>query len=256
MKALTIKERYIFERYLKLAGFELSANCFINVIIWKDFFDFKWQIIDRNLCVFAENKIGCFLCIPPLGRKISSAAVKRCFQVMDAKNLDKNISRIENIEKKDCGIFCKLGFKPVLKSHDYLYRRKDLAGLKGNAYKSKRAAVNYFIKNYQFTFLPFSKKYSGQCLSLYKKWAIGRKKAYQDRIYQQMIDDNLQALQVALRNFSKLDLVGRIVKVKDKISGFTCGFRLNKDTFCILFEVADLNIKGLANFMFREFWKE
>ncbi|MDP3143462.1 MAG: phosphatidylglycerol lysyltransferase domain-containing protein [Candidatus Omnitrophota bacterium] len=251
-----MKDKDTFYKYLRLARCGLSANYFVNVFIWKDFFDFKWEIIDGNLCVFAENKIGCFLCLPPSGRNISKTAVRRCFEIMDAKNLDKNISRIENIEERDQELYKKIGFSTILKSQDYLYRRKALADLKGNPYKSKRAAVNYFIKNYQFEYFPFRKKYSADCLNLYRRWAAGRKKADSDRIYLQMIDDNLSAFKTAMSNFSKLDLVGSIVRIKNKIRGFTCGFKLNQDTFCILFEVADLRVKGLANFMFREFCRE
>ena len=34
------------------------------------------------------------------------------------------------------------------------------------------------------------------------------------------------------------------------------GYPLNLDTFCLLFEITDLNIKGLSQFIYREFCKE
>jgi len=37
---------------------------------------------------------------------------------------------------------------------------------------------------------------------------------------------------------------------------FTFGFKLNKDTFCILYEITDLSIKGLSQFIFRQFCSE
>ncbi|MCM8780616.1 MAG: hypothetical protein NC908_01655 [Candidatus Omnitrophica bacterium] len=37
------------------------------------------------------------------------------------------------------------------------------------------------------------------------------------------------------------------------IKAFTFGFGLSPDTFCILYEITDLSIKGLAQFIFRQF---
>ena len=53
-----------------------------------------------------------------------------------------------------------------------------------------------------------------------------------------------------------LGLVGRVVWIDGEIRGYTFGYPLNVDTFCILFEVTDLKIKGLAQFIYREFCKE
>lgn len=256
MKPLDLKDRAIFDRYFKLSKTGLSACSFINIFIWKDFFDFCWEVIDGNLCIFAEDKIGCFLYLPPLGGKVFSSAVKKSFEIMDFKNLNGNISRIENIEDKDKKAYPKVGLKTLVKSEDYLYLRVDLAGLKGNKYKSKRAAVNYFQKNYQFEYLPFRKSDAPECLRLYKNWQGQREKQYSDRIYIQMLKDNFKAQKTAMGHLKELGLMGRVIKIKNKIKAYTLGFKLNKDTFCILFEVADLKIKGIANFLFRKFCEE
>jgi uncharacterized protein len=256
MQPLKLKDRAIFNRYLKLRQPELAVFSFVNIFIWRDFFDFSWEVIDGNLCLFAEDKIGCFLYLPPLGKRFSGKAVERCFAIMDAKNRDQNISRIENVEPQDCPTYQRLGFKAVLKSHDYLYRRSDLVALSGNAYKPKRAAVNYFQKNFQYRYLTFRKEDIKECLRLYAAWQKERTQRYDDRIYRQMLSDSLRAQKTALEDFQKLGLVGRVVKIKNRIRAYTFGFQLNKNTFCVLFEVADLKIRGLANFIFREFCQE
>ncbi|MFA5351191.1 MAG: phosphatidylglycerol lysyltransferase domain-containing protein, partial [Candidatus Omnitrophota bacterium] len=53
--------------------------------------------------------------------------------------------------------------------------------------------------------------------------------------------------------YEQLDLKGITVKVDENIKGFTFGYKLNNDTFCILYEVTDLSIKGLAQFIFCKF---
>jgi uncharacterized protein len=50
-----------------------------------------------------------------------------------------------------------------------------------------------------------------------------------------------------------LELEGGVVKVEGRIKGFTLGFEVNRDTFCILYEITDLSVKGLAQFIFQRF---
>ena len=52
------------------------------------------------------------------------------------------------------------------------------------------------------------------------------------------------------------DSSARVVRIDGEIRGYTFGYPLNADTFCILFEVTDLSIKGLAQFIYREFCKK
>ncbi len=83
-----------------------------------------------------------------------------------------------------------------------------------------------------------------------------RQSQNQDRIYQGMLEDSRNCLKVALDNYASLGFMGRAVKIDKEIKAFTFGFRLNPDTFCILYEIADLSIKGLSQFIFRRFCSE
>jgi len=77
-----------------------------------------------------------------------------------------------------------------------------------------------------------------------------------DRLYQGMMQDSLKSFRVLLDNFTKLNYVGRVVLVAKELRAFTFGYRINKDNFCILYEITDLTVKGLAQFIFREFCSE
>jgi hypothetical protein len=77
-----------------------------------------------------------------------------------------------------------------------------------------------------------------------------------DPIYRGMLLDNLSCLQILLNDYKNLNLVGRLIKVDNQVKGFSFGFQLNKDTFCILFEIADLSFKGLSQYIFRQFCAE
>jgi hypothetical protein len=47
-----------------------------------------------------------------------------------------------------------------------------------------------------------------------------------------------------------------VVEIEGRIVAYTFGYFLNADTFCVLFEVADLAVKGLAAFVFHRFCRD
>ncbi len=61
---------------------------------------------------------------------------------------------------------------------------------------------------------------------------------------------------IGISNFQELGLIGKVVRINDEVQAYTFGYELNRDTFCILFEISKLSIKGLAQYIYREFCKE
>lgn len=196
-----------------------------------------------------------FMILPPLG-EIEKETIFEAFQIMDRENVNKSISRIENVEEKDLNFYKDSGFKFKLKDREYICLREDLVSLRGDRFKSKRNSYNYFLRNYKFQYLPYNEDLKDDCIDLYKKWKEERKKKYSHPIYQKMCDDNLSCLKVALENYQDLNLLGRVIKIDNNLCGFSFGFGLNEKTFCILFETTDLRYKGISQFIFREFCRE
>lgn len=253
---LVLKDKTLFDRFLNAKGHEISTYAFANIFVWRGLFEISWVIMEKNLCIFFKDRMGLFLYLPPLGKRQSESLIKKCFDIMDRFNLNKDISRIENAEESDTGFFRSLGYKCVHKASDYIYRSKELLELKGDRFKSKRAAYNYFVKHYQPDLLPYSLRYKNDCIGLYRDWAVNRKGKSSDPIYIGMLEDNFICQKLALGNYKKLNLIGRIIKINNQIKGYTFGFRLNKNTFCVLSETVDLNIKGASQFIFRKFIEE
>ncbi|MFH1640751.1 MAG: phosphatidylglycerol lysyltransferase domain-containing protein [Candidatus Omnitrophota bacterium] len=253
---LSARDKEIFNRFLSKSRHELSVYAFENIYVWKGLFDIQWSVIENSLCVFFKDNIGCFLYLAPLSERNDPRVVNKAFEVMDSINRNDAISRIENVEEQDISFYKGLGYCIGNKSCDYLCKREDLVRLEGNRFKSKRACFNYFTKHYAFDYLSFYPKYAKECLRLYDLWAKERKSRNQERVYQGMLEDNQKTLKNVMSDYSDLSLIGRIIKINKKIKAFTFGFKLNQDTFCILYEIADLSIKGLSQFIFREFCDE
>ncbi len=256
LKKLNVKDKKVFDKYLGLNRHELSVYAWENIFIWRALYDIRWALLDGCLCVFFIDKIGCFQYLAPLGKNLNAGILRKSFEVMDAYNKNREISRIENIESGDAPFYRKMSYSCQIKSYDYLCDRLELAKLSGNRFKSKRASCNYFMKNHSFEYGPFSLRYKGECLNLYDRWMKQRQAQRNDFLYRGMLKDSRVCLKEALDRFSDLDLTGRIVTVNNEIKGFTFGYELNRETFCVLYEIADLAVKGLAQFIFREFSRE
>lgn len=255
MKIIGLEDKGIFESYLKRDSYSLSYFSFPNIFIWKNIFEIFYLEIKGSLCVFFKDRIGVFMSIPPLGN-LQEDTVFKCFEIMDSENKNKSISRIENVEEKYLDFYKNLGFQVKLKDREYVCKRCDLVSLRGDKFKSKRNSYNYFLRNYKFQYLVYNPFMREECISLYKRWAENRRKKFSDPVYQKMLTDNFSCLEVALENYQDLDLVGRVIKIDGNLCGFSFGFGLNENTFCILFEITDLKYKGISQFLFREFCRE
>lgn len=256
LNKLSLKDRGIFNRYLDLSRHELSVYAFENIYPWRALFDIHWTLINKNLCVFFKDRFGFFLYLPPLGEVTNPDTVSEAFKIMDKFNQNEEVSRIENVEERDLRFYGGLGYRCSQKYPEYLCRRADLAQLKGNRFKSKRSSFNYFTKHNRFRYLPFLLCDSGPCLELFESWKEERMANNGEPVYTGMLQDASVTLKALLKAYKGLNITARVVKVNGSIKAFTFGFKLNADTFCIFYEVADLSVKGLAQFIFCMFARE
>ncbi len=251
-----LTQRTDVEKYLNRSPGQLSSFSFINIFAWQDFFRFEFKVMDDRLCVFARNEMGTFLYLPPLGGDIVPEVIESCFQVMEKDNGGNGVTRIENVSVDQLIWFPKEKFTHYNKGYEYCYYRKDIAGLQGNRYKSKRSSYNQFVNSYACQYCPFEESMTSDCLKLYQRWAEQRVMVHPDDIYGYMLKENEKVHKIVLEHFQSLHLTGRVVIVDGEIKAYSFGFPVNKEIFCVLFEVADLNIKGLAGYIFREFCRD
>ena len=183
--------------------------------------------------------------------------VNKIYQLMLDTNRNPHIARIENVPKQMIPFLEKNGFSVRLKETEYLYETAALAELRGDGYKQQRHACNVFVAAHPSAKLHrYCPNDRDECLTLYDRWREGRSEKYNDPLYNAMLDDSQSAHRIGLSEAEALGLVGRVVRINGEIKGYTFGYPLNSDTFCVLFEITCLSIKGLAQFIYREFCRE
>lgn len=252
LQPLLPKTRPLLERFLHTEGAAGSAYSFITHFFWQDHFSFHWTVHRDHFLLFAAYDRCLYMPLPPLGPP-DREIVLDCFAWMDQTNPDRAISRIENIPEAAAGFYRAGGFVVAPKDPEYLYRRTDLAELKGDRYKSQRALCNRFEKIFRPNDRPYTPADEAGARALFQKWSADRKAKHPDPIYHFMLQDAESVHQRALAEADSLGLTGRVVETAGAIAGYTFGFPLNPMTFCILLEVADPKMKGAAAYLFHAF---
>lgn len=271
LNPLTLEDKPIFDEFLHKTCMSLSNYAFAPLYIWKDYFKLFYTIYSTPkhattdhtdfLCVYAKHGKDYFMPILPIPCLINNLSyievVNKSYQYMLESNRNPQIARIENVAKKMLSVFNTMGYDHYEKETEYVYRTDELVELRGNRYKQQRNAYNGFItRNPSVEYTQYQSSDKIGCLELYEEWRKKRSDKYADPIYQVMLDDSQSAHQIGISHADELGLVGRVVRINGQLCGYTFGYELNKDTFCVLFEISDLNIKGLAQFIYREFCKE
>ena len=261
LQPLTLNAKPIFDAYMRRTYPCLSSYAFAPLYIWRDHFTFYWGQLEKYLCIFAKQNNDYFMPILPVPYQVGSCrylkVVRKAYQFMLESSRNPHIARIENVPEEMLPCFKENGFSATLKETEYLYETEALSRLSGNRYKSKRSAYNAFVAGHpSATLAPYCPADRDACFARYDAWRTERALQSDDEIYCAMLDDSRAAHRTAIGCADALGLIGRIVRINGEIKGYTFGYSLNADTFCVLFEVTDLCTKGLAQFIYREFCRE
>ncbi|MCE2414878.1 DUF2156 domain-containing protein [Candidatus Poribacteria bacterium] len=261
LQPLTLNDKPLFDEYARQMGTRLSNYTFAPLYVWKEHFQFYWVLLAEHLCIFAKQAEDYFMPILPMPcdpeNDTYRNVIRMAYQFMLESNRNPHIARIENVPQELRTFFEKDGFRATLKETEYLYETRTLGELRGNRFKSKRNAYNAFIERYPSAeFRPYCTADSEACFGLYDAWHAERAATCDDAIYCAMLEDSRSAHRIAIADAETLGLLGRVVRIDEEIRGYTFGHPLNADTFCVLFEITELGIKGLAQFIYRELCKE
>jgi Fe-S-cluster containining protein len=249
------RQRPVIERALAMRPRALSSLAFVNMFAWQEHFSFSVENIAGAACVFASQPVGTFLYFPPLARDIPPAAVDACFEKMRRMNRGGSLTRIENVAEEELPAFDPAKYRSEERGHEYVYARSEIVRLGGNDHKSRRHEVNVFLRAYgdRSAFRPYAPADFNACAILFDRWLDGRVKRHDNEAYGWMLAENRAVHRLVLAHAACLGLIGRVVEIDGRIAAYSFGYALTPDTFCVLFEVADLEFKGLAAFIFSRF---
>lgn len=260
LRPLTPDDHPRFQHALAAIDTTLAAYALAPHLIWRGLFTYYWSEYDGYLCLFAQYTDGLFMPLPPLGRGPLNTSLKaplaRAFAIMQEHNGGSAVTRVENVPEEWQAQWAAWGYWLTTKDADYLYEARLLVELRGDRYKSQRAACNRFVRAHRFRYEPYDTRDRERCLEVYRKWVVQKEAGEIDPVGRMMLQDVAGAHDEALTAGHSLGLIGRVVWIDDRLVAYTFGYFRTSSLFCVLLEIADRSIPGLASYLFRGFCRE
>jgi Fe-S-cluster containining protein len=245
----------VLEQAQLLADDALAAYAFQYHFIWTPLLQYSWMETHGSFFLFARSPDGWFMPLPPLGVRSLDDASREAFRLMQEWNGHSPVSRIENVMGPQKRVLEQGGFQFRPKDADYLYQAEALARLMGDRYKSQRALCNRVEREHTMTVEPYRAHHRTGCLALYDQWSSQKRSRQRDRhdsMSLLLLEDAKGAHGFVLAEPERIGLSGTVALMENRIVAYTFGYWLTPRVWCVLLEVADRSIAGLAQWLFRD----
>lgn len=253
---LTLEDLPHVARALDFSGFcgpqSLAACSPVYHYIWNGLLAYWWMELQGAVCLFAQSPDGWFLALPPLGAGSIEGPLGDAMELLRRWNGDSPVSRVENVPPQLGPELVRLGYRLTPKSPDYLYRATDLAALAGDRYKSQRALCNRFEREQSFQVNAYQAGDGQGCRALLKDWSRQKQGDGLEPFGVLLLADAASAHEIIWSQAAALGVTGTVVRIDGRICAYTFGYWLTNMTFCVLVEITDRTLPGLAQYLFRE----
>ncbi len=219
--------------------------------VWNGLLPHWWMEAAGAFCLFAQSPDGWFMPLPPLTDGTLDDPIREAFSAMHRWNGESAVSRIENVPAFLADTLKAKGYRLTSKEPDYLYRAFDLAALAGDRYKAQRALCNRAERR-GITIEPYCTSNRSECRSLFLDWRRQKTSQASDSFAAALLEDASSVHEAVWAHGLELELVGSVLRVDGVVRAYTFGYWLDRRTWCVLLEVADRTIPGLAQFLFRD----
>lgn len=261
---IKIEDKDLFQEFLYNFEHYTSGLTFTSLFMWKDLNNFRFDIINDFLCISGNSHleypdIEPFL-FPPLPKDgvFNETLLGETLDIL--KDIFEDSGYVFNLrllpfhmmdifEKAKPNKLCFLDDRD---NYDYVYYTKDLIELAGKKYHSKRNHLNYFVNNYPYKFVPFTKDMTEECLALNRKISANKIMSSKEMLLMNMEE---QALKEAFYNFDECGFIGGVIKINGNIEAFSLGSVLDRKTICVHIEKANAEFRGIYQAINNEFCK-
>lgn len=273
LKPVTLSDKATLSAYFNQLSEPLSDYTFSQLFTWSRALRIFWRTLDGHLCVFANGSGDLTMLLPPLGDGNAGRALASAYEIMDAYNAPLGTvdhGRVEYASEELLRRFDPHQIDASPLAVDYVYDTRHMIELTGGDLASKRQAKNRFMRNYAYSVQEYDRpRHVELCRNLLRCW-----KQYQDHQHEMEGSTNATkrakeslASEAALEYAPELGFKGLVVYVRDHgptgeqplegdgwaVRGFTFGELLGPKQASIVIEKTDLQVKGLAQFIFSEF---
>lgn len=241
-KPLELQDRSVFQQALAAMAPQTSELNFTNLFIWRDYFKTRWGRLDDWLVVvFSGHRKGA-CALEPIGPAGRAGTLEPMLEALAStfKSPAPCLQRVGQGLVQELSQVPGIVAEPQRQHFDYVYRREDLAHLKGKRFHAKRNHINRIRRERTFEYRPIDRALIDQCLDLADEWC-GVRACSEDM----SLTGEHDAVRELLSNFEALELVGGTICIHDKVEAFSVADRLNPQTGLVHVEKANPDIPEL-----------
>jgi ribosomal protein S18 acetylase RimI-like enzyme len=267
LSPVELSDRGVFDPYFRSLTQPLSDYTFGQIFTWRNSLHLAWKIVAGHLCVFANGSGDLPLLVPPIGDGGTDAALAEAIELMDDYNAARGVPERTGVEYTSDELLnrldrSKLTVTPM--GTDYVYDTARMIDLAGGDLASKRQAKNRFARTYSNRVEKYDPAvHLDDCLILLSAWQTRQDGQHAAECGLQAVKRQKEttATELALRSATDLGLAGMVVYCGPEndpagpqtLKGFTFGESLGAGQSSIVIEKTDLEVRGLAQFIFSEF---
>ena len=266
---ISIENREILEEYLNGYEYKTSGLSFSAMYMWRNINEFSWDIIGDYMCItgishleLEEGIILPFL-FPPLtktgeyDRESLRETILKCKEIFESQGHPFSLRLVPfhlmEIIKDACP---EISFKDDRPNYDYVYLTQELIDLKGRAFHGKKNHLNYFLRNYSFTYEEATVDMVPEIMA-YIRSKNEYKLGETPEEWKEILELETIAIEELLKFVGRGLLTG-IIRIDGRIEAVTLGefAKTNsKETVLVHVEKADDRVRGLYQAINNEFCK-
>ena len=248
-KKIELSDWELIESYCRKSDLRQLNYSFEVLFLWRDVCDFEMAERDGFLFIktcFHDKHNFLF----PLGEGDLTLAFQQMEAFCEAKGIEFTMYQVNAKQKAQIDTLFpeKYRIEPLRSEFEYIFETERLANLQGKKLQSKRNHINYFEKNFDWTFEPICEENLLEVTLFAHKWD-----SEADVSAGSALNMENMALLNAIESFSCLQLQGGVLCVEGKVVAFAIGCPLSSDTYLILFEKADASVRGAYTMINREY---
>ncbi len=248
-KKIDISDKEWVERILKFSDYRGAEYNFTNLFIWDGVF--KSQIARfKDFLVFRSGIPGQRQYLYPAGRGDKREVIEEI--MLDASRDESTLEFIgitRDTKEELHNMFPhEFKFTLVRDSYDYIYDAEKMATLTGKKLQSKRNHINFFAREYKWTYEEITPAMIPEIVEYKREWCI--RNGCND---QETLTWESCAVEKCLENYEELGVKGAVLRIDGEIVAFTVGEILNSDTVIVHIEKADSDVRGAYPMINREF---
>ena len=251
---LTLCDREAMQAVTLPAGRRNCNYTFTNLVGWKFLFGTEVCVLENEVVLryTFNGKRAYMVCTS------EALSLKLIDALLDDSNGNLTLMGLEDSQVAQLSIFnsprnatlsqreFSIISEPVRNQYDYIYRRTDLATLRGRHLNAKRNHIHRFRAEHpDFEYRPLTPEFFDECRRLTATWQEEKKQTpNQNDNKIEIIDAEHRVMETIFSNWDALGMIGGSILVDGRMVAFTYGSAVTTDTFDVCVEKADRHVEG------------